>query len=37
MRACLIRRTASGFQQTPLFETAADFLRGAEPKSEFSF
>mgnify|MGYP005812709543 CR=1 FL=1 len=37
MRACLIRRTASGFQQIPLFETAADFLRGAEPKPSFAF
>ena len=37
MRACLIRRTGNGFQRTALFETAADFLRGAEPASRFVF
>lgn len=37
MRACLIRRTGNGFQRTALFETAADFLRGAEPGPGFVF
>lgn len=37
MQATLIRRTADGFERTALFETEADFLRGAEPRPRFIF
>jgi protein-L-isoaspartate(D-aspartate) O-methyltransferase len=37
LQATLIRRLPTGFQRTPLFETSATFLRGAEPKPRFVF
>jgi protein-L-isoaspartate(D-aspartate) O-methyltransferase len=37
MQATLMRRTADGFERTALFETEADFLRGAEPSRRFTF
>lgn len=37
MRATLIRRSGERFHSATLFETEVDFLRGAEPESDFEF